>query len=202
MSGKIDRRIQRTRALLRKSILELVLDHGYEDLTIEQITEHVNLGRTTFYLHFRDKKELLIDSLEVEMDQLFKEIYSPKNIEKWTKEGVDPRKLMFIRTAENAVLYKKLFTGELGGLVLGQFHAQLAVQLKTIVEAWQSDFDLDPPIPNTVTSHYTAGALTGLLLWWLENDMSYPPEEMYEMYHYILVHGVVQSSGLDKISSR
>ena len=199
MSEKTDRRIQRTRALLRKSILELILQHSFADLTIEQITEQVNLGRTTFYLHYRDKKELLIDGIKVLIDNLFQEIYSPQNMEKWVKEGVDPRKLIFVRTAENAVLYKKLFTGELGSLVLVYLHEHLAKQMNTIIEAWQHRFNLNPPISNPVTSHYSAGALTGLLQWWLENELPYPPEEMYEIYHHIMVNGIVQSTGIDQI---
>ncbi len=199
MSEKIDRRIQRTRELLRKAIFEMIQRYGYENLTVEQITEHANLGRTTFYLHYRDKKELLLDSLDKMVEELFAEIYSPGNLEKWEKEGQDPRRLIFVRAAEKAALYRRLFTGELGGLVLDHFQRHLAEQINKIITAWQEKYQLTAALPNVVTSHYTAGALTGLLVWWLENNQPYTPDEIYQMYHHMLVYGVVQSSGLDQI---
>ncbi len=199
MSEKIDRRIQRTRELLRKAIFEMIQRYGYENLTVEQITEHANLGRTTFYLHYRDKKELLLDGLDKRVEELFAEIYSPANLERWEKEGQDPRRLMFLRVAEQAALYRRLFTGEMGGMVLGHFQRHLAQQIEKIIAAWQEKYQLTPPLPNDITSQYTAGALTSLLSWWLENNQLYTPDEIYQMYHHILVHGVVQSSGIGQI---
>src|SRR5438552_2345374 len=45
---KLDRRIQRTRQLLRDSLIALILEKGYDAVTIQDITDHANLGRATF----------------------------------------------------------------------------------------------------------------------------------------------------------
>ena len=195
-----DRRVQRTRELLRQAIIALVMQEAYEDLTIEQITEQANLGRTTFYLHYRDKRELLLDSLDVMMDALLGEIYSPASLEKWEKEGVDPRRLTFQHAAEHVELYRRLFSGEMGGIVLAHFQQHLAGRLQAILEAWQEKYGVEPRLPNAVSGHYAAGGFTGLLLWWLQNDMPYPPEEMYNTYHSLMAHGVVYSSGVDQVT--
>ncbi len=63
-SSKTDRRVSRTRRQLRNALMALILERGYNAVTIEDITERADLGRTTFYLHFRDKEELLVESLE------------------------------------------------------------------------------------------------------------------------------------------
>jgi AcrR family transcriptional regulator len=62
---KTDRRILRTRAALRKSLMELIREKGYEALTIEEITSRANLGRATFYLHYHDKDELLLEEFSL-----------------------------------------------------------------------------------------------------------------------------------------
>jgi AcrR family transcriptional regulator len=195
MNEKIDRRIQRTKNLLRKAILELAAAQGIEKLTVEQITEHANLGRTTFYLHYKDKTELLLDSLQNQLDALFEEIYSPENLEKWEKEGIDPRKLVFVHAAQNPEVYKLLFTDQVSGVVFNQFRQYVSAILNQITEKFQQKNNLTPLVPNTITSNYVSGALVGLLSWWLENDMPYPPEEIYEMYHTMLVEGAVKSVG-------
>ncbi len=51
------RRRAQTRNLLVQSALALVLERGYEATTIQDITERADLGRGTFYIHFKDKEE-------------------------------------------------------------------------------------------------------------------------------------------------
>ena len=197
MSKKIDRRIQRTRQLLRGAVIDLILEKGYDDLTVEDITDQANLGRTTFYLHYTDKRELLLDSLEHIMDDLFQNIYSEENLRKWENEGIDPRKMVFIHASENADLYRLLFDGQVGGIVISHFRKHLAVIFNRITEALQSKFSLTPRIPNEVTTNFVSGALTGLMVWWLQEDMPYPPEEIYQMYHQMLVNGTVKEIGFE-----
>src|ERR1700728_4384869 len=59
-----DRRIQRTRLALISAFVELVLTRGYEALTTGEICRQANVGRSTFYLHFAGKKEILTESLQ------------------------------------------------------------------------------------------------------------------------------------------
>src|SRR5258708_5830180 len=54
-----DRRVQRTRQLLERALLELIEEHTYESITVQQITDRANMGRATFYLHYPDKEQLL-----------------------------------------------------------------------------------------------------------------------------------------------
>jgi AcrR family transcriptional regulator len=198
MTEKVDRRIQRTKNLLRKSILALVLERGYEVLTIEDITEHANLGRTTFYLHYKDKKELLLDSLNEIIEDVFQTIYSAENLKKWEEEGIDPRKILFTYAAENADLFRLLFHREVGGFTSGHFQQELSKIFIGLTENLQSHFKLTPQIPNIVTANFIAGALTGTLIWWLQNDLPYPPDEIYTMYHQILTQGTLVGIGFEK----
>mgnify|MGYP000908141578 FL=1 len=64
MARKDDRRIQKTRKQLRDSMLELILDRGYDDISIQDVTDRANLGRATFYLHYREKDELYADVIQ------------------------------------------------------------------------------------------------------------------------------------------
>ena len=54
-NNKTDRRIQRTRQALHSALLELTKEKGYDSISIEEITAHANVGRATFYLHYKDK---------------------------------------------------------------------------------------------------------------------------------------------------
>ena len=55
----MDRRVRRTRRQMRDALLALVMEHGYESVTIQQITDKADLSRATFYLHYKEKDERL-----------------------------------------------------------------------------------------------------------------------------------------------
>src|SRR5437867_8818115 len=56
----VDRRIQRTRKTLHEALMALVLEGPYDSITVQQILDRANVGRSTFYTHFQDKDELLM----------------------------------------------------------------------------------------------------------------------------------------------
>jgi AcrR family transcriptional regulator len=59
-----DRRIERTRRRLKEALLELIDQRKYERITIGDITRVADVGRSTFYVHFTSKEELLFDGFE------------------------------------------------------------------------------------------------------------------------------------------
>ena len=59
----LDRRSKRTRALLQSSFVELLLEQGYESLKISTVADRANVGRSTFYEHYRTKHDLLRASI-------------------------------------------------------------------------------------------------------------------------------------------
>ena len=65
-----DRRAARTRRALLSAFIELVLERGYAATGIADIVERADIGRSTFYAHFRSKDELLIASMQWMFDIL------------------------------------------------------------------------------------------------------------------------------------
>ncbi|WP_344491513.1 helix-turn-helix domain-containing protein [Nonomuraea monospora] len=62
MSG--DRRVRRTRRLIQEALVALILDKGYDAVTVTDIIERADVGRSTFYAHFTDKREVLFSNLD------------------------------------------------------------------------------------------------------------------------------------------
>jgi len=56
---RVDPRVNRTRKLLEQAFLELMSEKGFQDITIQDITERATVNRATFYAHFEDKYDLL-----------------------------------------------------------------------------------------------------------------------------------------------
>lgn len=65
-----DRRILKTRLALREALLSLLTTHAWDDLSIQEICACADVGRSTFYLHFDSKDDLLSESLNDLRDTL------------------------------------------------------------------------------------------------------------------------------------
>lgn len=60
---KNDRRTQKTKKYLAASLVELILEKGYEAVTVQDIIDKANVGRSTFYSHYESKEQLLIGNI-------------------------------------------------------------------------------------------------------------------------------------------
>jgi AcrR family transcriptional regulator len=54
-----DRRVRRTRAALKDALVDLIVERGWDGFTVQDLCERADVGRSTFYLHFADKEEVL-----------------------------------------------------------------------------------------------------------------------------------------------
>src|SRR5690242_10979296 len=57
---RTDRRVNRTRRALKDALTDLILEKGYERVTVGDVLERADVGRSTFYAHFVDKDDLLM----------------------------------------------------------------------------------------------------------------------------------------------
>src|SRR5258707_5092881 len=57
-----DRRVQRTKTTLYSVLMTLVGEKPFDKITVQEILERANLGRTTFYAHFQSKEDLFLSS--------------------------------------------------------------------------------------------------------------------------------------------
>ncbi|MCB0097425.1 MAG: TetR/AcrR family transcriptional regulator, partial [Caldilineaceae bacterium] len=71
---KPDRRIQKTRRALQDALLTLIVERRYDKITVQDILDRANVGRSTFYAHYRDKDDLLLGDFAGAMQHMFAEV--------------------------------------------------------------------------------------------------------------------------------
>jgi len=197
MDRQPDRRKLRTKKQLKESLFQLILEKGYDLVTIEDITERANLGRTTFYLHFRDKEQLLLQSIDSIAVDLIKQIdpsllsFTSENLEYKRKNLISmPVTLVFKHASENANLYKIILRGEGAFKISNRFRTiinEAAIQIMSIRIKELGINQLKLPVE--VLANFFAGSLLTLVTWWLENNQPYPAEDMAEMFRELVMNG-------------
>ena len=187
---KMDRRIQRTRRLLGDALLALIVEKGYAAITVQDILDRANLGRSTFYAHYRDKDDLLTGEFE-HFKELFEQFDAqPPEDGHGPRSGARSPSLAFFRHAgEQHRLYKAM-VGKRGGETVRKLHYQyISGLMKSYLEQHIPD-DENMAVPREVTVHYFISSFLALLTWWLDNKMPYSPEQMDEMFQRLVMPGV------------
>jgi AcrR family transcriptional regulator len=192
---KIDRRVSRTRRALRDAFFALILEKGYEAVTVEEITSRADLGRTTFYLHYRDKEDLLMESIGELVDDLVEQMtHLPLGEWKADSSGSHPSPalaLPFQHVAQNARLYRIILRGEGTYSVTRRLREIIVQAAEGMIPVFleKESLAINPQVPMEVFLYYLAGSWLGLITWWLENEMPYPPEQMALMFQRMFMRG-------------
>jgi AcrR family transcriptional regulator len=148
-----DRRVQRTHRLLHQAIVELIRERGWDAITVQDVCERADIGRSTFYVHFADKEELLISGFGELSRQLRHEVSPGGKSLAFTRALIE-------HTTEYEPIYRSL---------LGRRMAQAVYRAWIDVVAGLLDEDISKLAPagplRSATVRYLAGALWELLSW-------------------------------------
>ena len=180
---KPHRQIQRTRNLLEKALIELIKERGYETITIQQIVDRANAGRTTFYLHYNSKDELFLSCHNAIVSEFqFGPLY-PLSREELLSPEAPARMMLAYRHLDDAraSLYP-IFQGSDSLLMLRRMlHDWTAHQIGVTLRAAFPDSESRHPID--LVANYLAGAHLTLLQWWLEKRQLHTPEVLAQTFH-------------------
>lgn len=157
------RQVHRTRKALLDAFGRLVLERRYADIRIADVIREANVGRSTFYEHFRGKDDLLRQSLCRFLDGLADAV----------AETPDLRKLTFV--LEHFRDNGRAARGLLNGPSAAQVVTVLAGLIETRLAAIRRPSSRAPAISLELASVQAAESVLGLIRAWLNRGASSPP---------------------------
>ena len=206
----VDRRVQKTRKLLQDALIELVAEKGYESVTIREILDKANVGRSTFYAHFQDKDQLLHSILD-RLDELF--VQHEKQFSETKKNFVNadiinlthefsPTLSLFQFIGQNHRFFKAML-GNRGygifakpvydyvfahvhGIFTRPLHDNALAHMHEAFKILKSHEKYDS-LESEIAAHYFVSALMGLLVWWVEKDMPCTAEEIDRLFRQLAI---------------
>jgi AcrR family transcriptional regulator len=195
-NNKPDPRVLRTRQLLRTALVALISEKGFSSITILDITDQATLNRATFYLHYRDKNELLTDA--------FGELIAnatplpPTGGLPAPQDGIEWIALIFRQISKNADFFRNLLTKESApsfNLLVRDYIMDIGLKWLTALQPEESQAAVHPEI----ASNYLGSAYLGVIAWWLQNGMPHTPEYMASQLMNLTVLGLTRALGIEPL---
>jgi AcrR family transcriptional regulator len=182
----IDRRAARTEKALHKALISLILDKGYEPITVQDIIDRADVGRSTFYAHFTGKEDLLKRGFEM----LRRELAEAQRAAASGRAGSRKTPLAFsLAMFEHAYAHKDVYLALVGGrgaaVVLGEIRRVLCDFVQK--ELGESG---DDALPRAVRVQFVVGTFLTMLTWWLERKPKLSPAEVNAMFRRLVLEGI------------
>jgi AcrR family transcriptional regulator len=188
-----DRRVRRTQRALTVALLELVSDKGYDAVTIQDLLNRADVGRSTFYAHYRGKDDLLLRSFERMLDGLDDAMEQQGE----ANRRLAPVRELFRHVAASRTFHRALARARMLDRVYqagtNRLGATITRRLAALPRRTGGAAGDAPEL--AVVAQACAGALFALLRWWVDQGAPFGPERMDEMYHAIVGAGVGPAPG-------
>lgn len=182
---KPDQRIRRTCERLGGALITLIQEKSIDDVTVQEVLDRAAVGRSTFYLHYRDKDDLLLSQLE----QFLEMMSTALSVRKEVSDRVVPVAEMFAHIGGQKKLYRALAdTGRLNeffDLAQGYFARGIARRLTESGRLTNL-----PQRELAARSSALAGSMLSLLRWWLDRGAKEPARAMDQLFHGMVWNGV------------
>lgn len=171
-----DLRVQRTRTLIVKALIDLTVEKGFAAVAVQDIVKRAGVNRATFYRHYRDKYDLL--------DRYAQAVYELANdsTDRISPAGKDAGTQVFIpglvtvleHVHENAAFFKVML-GEKGDPA---FAAKIRLYIQERIRGSMPASRLPAGSSTDLYLSYISSGGVGVLSWWLDRGMAYSPAQM------------------------
>jgi AcrR family transcriptional regulator len=183
MSGKtetnalpIDRRSARTRRLLHQALMQLIIRKDYESITVQDLLDEADIGRSTFYAHYAGKDDLLRKGFEHLRTELTAAC-----------DGVGPAPLAFSSAMfAHAERYKEIYGALVGSRGNSIVLAEIRRVLLEFIEP-QLKGAAAGDVPSELVARYIADGFQSMLTWWLERRPELTSREVDRMFGQLVL---------------
>lgn len=180
----MDRRQQKTRTAIFRAFTDLLSCRNYNAITVQDIIDAANIGRSTFYAHFGTKDDLL----KALCSELFDHILST------AMDKQDTHSLYACTNAPDSVICHTLRhlqenDNKIQTLLCSDNNAVFWRYFKAgMDEVVRSQFLKEPPegLPGDFLINHISGSFVEMTRWWLEGGCKQSPQQMDEYFRAVI----------------
>lgn len=180
-----DRRVRRTKKLLKESFIELMSEKQIKDITVKDLTEHADLNRGTFYLHYLDIYDLL-NQLEDEVIENVSMMIQDFNFRNSNQSTYLLLEQLFEYIYDNKHILKTFLQSH----SQEHFFNKIQLLIKTIgLDTLKNLYQESDSIEYTLFLSFVSNGVIGVTEQWISDGMTLTPKEMALLIDNIINHG-------------
>lgn len=172
----MDRRQVKTRQAVYKAFVELLNEKSFYSITIQDILDRADIGRSTFYAHFKTKNDLL----DVLCGEIFDHAFSSHTDH---EETHDFSKHHDLRSELTHVLYHIKSSDGYALSIMSSDGAEVFMRYfrERLTKIFEDEVK-EPPqsVPRDYYINYLVGGFIDTVRWWMTNTQA--PEEVMGLY--------------------
>lgn len=189
------RPIQKSRKLLHQALISLISEKNYESITVQQILDRADVGRSTFYTHFRDKDELLVMGFE-HLREMLRNIQTKTPAADSSEKVIGFSLAMFehlyeyrrewsaLRGSQAGVIVRHSVQDMIGDLIGQQFKSELNKRKSGASK-----------VPFELFVHYLASTFMSVASWWLDSKNPLAPDAVNDIYRALVTPSLKSNFG-------
>lgn len=183
----MDRRQQKTRKAIFNAFGTLLSQKSFSKITVQDIIDEANIGRTTFYDHFETKDYLLKEMCADLFAHVFSDKLSAEGTHDFTFKTGNPQAMVthiLYHLLDNERNILGLLTSESSELFLGFFREYLSELISDHMLN-----DLEPSVqkvPEDFLVNHISSSFVGMIQWWVKNGLKQSPEKVSEYFMTVI----------------
>lgn len=184
-----DRRVRKTHRLLHQALMSLVLEKKYESITVQDILDRADVGRSTFYMHYQNKDELLADGFQ-HLEGLLNSAQSTSAVPSGRpcERIIGFSLAMFEHASEHRELLRASLSSSAEPVVRRELQSVLtAVVGREVERGLQRRKRAACPLSPELLTHSLVAAFISMLTWWLNSRNPVPPKDMDAAYRHLFL---------------
>ena len=183
----MDRRQQKTRTAIFTAFSTLLAEKSYSKITVQDIIDTANVGRTTFYAHFETKDDLLKALCEELFGHIISSALDCTHTHGLYSDGNAPESIfchLLHHFKENGNNILELLSCESSELFLRYFKDSLneLIQNQFVNQNRKNNHD----IPQDFLVNHISGSFVEMVLWWIKGRMKQPPEDLDRYFRAVI----------------
>lgn len=183
----MDRRQQKTRTAIFSAFTSLLAEKSYSKITVQEIIDAANVGRTTFYAHFETKDDLLKELCEELFGHIIGSAMDCTHTHGLYSDGSAPesvfchllqhlqendRNIIVLLSCESSEMFLRFFKDSLNELVRSQFINQ--------------NRKANTDIPEDFLINHISGSFVEMVLWWIKGHRKQTPEDLDRYFRAVI----------------
>lgn len=183
----MDRRQKKTRAAIFRAFSDLLEKKNYNAITVQEIIDAADIGRTTFYAHFETKDDLLKELCAELFDHIIQSATDSTHTHGLYSDGGAPESVfchLFQHLAENGNNILGLLSCESNEIFLRYFKDSLDELVRSQLHNQECRKQIQ--LPKGFLVNHISSSFVETVLWWVKNGLKQSPEEMSEYFMAVI----------------